>query len=107
MQNGVSTLTDTELVAILLGSGTKNLSVVSLAQLLLKHHNQDLGELSKRSVKELQKFKGIGEAKAITIVSAMELSRRRRDREALPKPKINESEERLSAHAGRVCRQAC
>ena len=93
MQKGASTLTDTELIAILLGSGTKNVSVVNLAQLLLKHHNYDLGELSKRSCKELQKFKGIGEAKAVTIVSAMELSRRRRERDALPKPKINRSED--------------
>lgn len=93
MQKGASTLTDTELIAILLGSGTKNLSAVNLSQLLLKHHNHDLGELSKRSVKELQKFKGIGEAKAITIVSAMELSRRRREREALPKAKVNGSED--------------
>ena len=92
MQKGVNSLTDTELIAILLGSGTKNLSVVNLAQSLLKHHNHDLRELSKCSVKELQKFKGIGEAKAITIVSAMELSRRRK-KDTLSKPRINKSED--------------
>lgn len=93
MQKGVNSLTDTELIAILLGSGTRDLSVVNLAQGLLKHHNHDLGELSKRSVKELQKFRGIGEAKAITIVSAMELSRRRREKEKLSKPRIGKSED--------------
>lgn len=91
MQRGSSALTDAELIGILLGSGIKNISAVNLAQLILKHHNHDLGELAKRSVKELQKFKGIGEAKAITIVSAMELGRRRREKDAHQKPKINSS----------------
>ena len=91
MQKGSSALTDAELIGILLGSGTKNMSAVNLAQLILKHHDHDLGELAKRSVKELQKFKGIGEAKAITIVSAMELGRRRREKDVLQKPKIDSS----------------
>ena len=93
MQKGANSLTDTELIAILLGSGTRDLSVVNLAQSLLKHHNHDLKILSKCSVKDLQKFRGIGEAKAITIVSAMELSRRRKEKEALSKPSINKSED--------------
>lgn len=91
MQKGSSALTDAELIGILLGSGSKNMSAVNLAQLILKHHDHDLGALAKRSVKELQKFKGIGEAKAITIVSAMELGRRRREKDAHQKPKISSS----------------
>ena len=78
MDKGSASLTDAELIGILIGSGIKNMSAVSLAQQILKYHNNNLDELAKRSVKELQKFKGIGEAKAITIVSAMELSRRKK-----------------------------
>jgi DNA repair protein RadC len=91
IQKGTSALSEAELIGILLGSGTKNLSAVGLAQSILKQHNNDLNELAKRSVKELQKFKGIGEAKAVTIVSAMELGRRRKTSEKLQKPKIDSS----------------
>jgi len=88
IQKGTSALSEAELIGILLGSGTKNLSAVGLAQAILKQHNNDLNELAKRSVKELQKFKGIGEAKAVTIVSAMELSRRRQISEKAEKPRV-------------------
>jgi DNA repair protein RadC len=91
IQKGPSVLSEAELIGILLGSGTKNLSAVGLAQTILKQHNYDLNELAKRSVKELQKFKGIGEAKAVSIVSAMELGRRRRNNERLPKARITNS----------------
>lgn len=91
MHKGSGALTEAELIGILIGSGTKNVSAVSLAQLILKHYNNDLSELAKRSVKELQKFKGIGEAKAITIVSAMELGRRRKEKEQTLKPKLTGS----------------
>lgn len=91
MQKGCSALTDAELIAILLGSGTKQISAVNLAQMVLKHHNHDLHELAKRSVQELQQFKGIGEAKAITIVSAMELGRRRKEQNTLERPRIHTS----------------
>jgi DNA repair protein RadC len=90
MQKGNTALTDAELLGILIGSGTKKMSAVSLAQFILKHYDNDLNVLAKRSVKELQQFKGIGEAKAIAIVSALELSRRRESR-ALPKPKFYDS----------------
>lgn len=91
IQKGTSALSEAELLGILLGSGTKNLTAVGLAQSILKQHNNDLNELAKRSVKELQKFKGIGEAKAVTIVSAMELARRRKTTDKLQKPKISTS----------------
>lgn len=92
MHKGSSFLTEAELIGILIGSGTKNISAVSLAQLILNHYNNDLSELAKSSVKELQKFKGIGEAKAITIVSAMELGRRRKEKEHTLKPRITDSQ---------------
>lgn len=75
---GKSVLSDAELIAILIGSGTRSLSAVDLAKYILSSVNYDLGELAKLSIKDLQKFKGIGEAKAIAIVSAMELGRRRK-----------------------------
>jgi len=77
IQKGTNALSEAELVGILLGSGTRNMTAVALAQHILSHYNNDLNELARLSVKELQKFKGVGQAKAVAIVSAMELSRRR------------------------------
>ncbi len=76
---GKESLSDAELMAILLGSGTISLSAVDVAKLVLKGCNNNLNDLAKLSVKDLQKFKGIGEAKAITIISALELGRRRKE----------------------------
>ena len=75
---GKSVLSDAELIAILLGSGTKSLSAVDLAKHILSSVNYDLSQLAKLSISDLKKFKGIGEAKAISIVSALELGRRRK-----------------------------
>ncbi|WP_419241648.1 RadC family protein [Cardinium endosymbiont of Nabis limbatus] len=77
LRQGASSLTDAELLAVLIGSGTRDTSVVVLAQHILKANGHSLQELAKRSVQELQRFKGIGEAKAVAIVCAMELTRRR------------------------------
>jgi DNA repair protein RadC len=89
---GKSVLSDAELIAILLGSGTKSLSAVDLAKHILSSVNYDLSQLAKLSISDLKKFKGIGEAKAITIVSALELGRRRKLVTALPqKVKISAS----------------
>lgn len=85
---GKDTLSDAELIAILIGSGTVSLSAVDLAKQILQKVNNNLNELAKLSVKDLQKFKGIGEAKAITIVSALELGRRRKESEPNKKAKI-------------------
>ncbi|MDX2191667.1 MAG: DNA repair protein RadC [Bacteroidota bacterium] len=79
LQKGKLTLTDAELIAILLGSGTRSMSAVELAKIILKSCNNDLNALSQLSIKELMKFKGIGEAKAITIAAALELARRKSD----------------------------
>ncbi|MDR1357195.1 MAG: DNA repair protein RadC [Tannerellaceae bacterium] len=78
MQKGGSALTDAELLAILIGSGTRDESAVQLAQRILHSVKNNLNALGKLSVKELTSgFKGIGEAKAVTISAALELGRRR------------------------------
>lgn len=76
---GRNALSDAELLAILIGSGTRNQSAVELSKLVLKENGNDLNSLSKLTVNELTKFKGIGEAKAVTIVAAMELARRKKE----------------------------
>jgi DNA repair protein RadC len=93
LEKGSSSLSDAELVAILIGSGTVSMSAVDLSRQILASVNNDLHKLSLLSIKELQKFKGIGEAKAITIVSALELGRRRKEQEAIQKPRITCSKE--------------
>ncbi len=85
---GKATLSDAELIAILLGTGTSKLSAVDLAKNILQAVNNDLNELARLTVKDLMKIKGIGEAKAITIISALELGRRRKDFHAEERPKI-------------------
>ena len=91
LAKGKSTLTDAELVAILIGSGNRNESAVTLCKRILASVDNNLNALSKLSVKQLMTFKGIGEAKAISIVAALELGRRRRGEEALEKKKITSS----------------
>jgi DNA repair protein RadC len=88
---GTSSLSDAELVAILIGSGTANASAVEVAKKILAAGQNNLNELAKLGVKDLMKIKGIGEAKAITIVAALELGRRRREVDSTEKPKINSS----------------
>lgn len=82
LQKGRAVLSDAELLAILLGSGTAKLSAVDVAKLVLKAAQNDLNALARFSVKELMKQKGIGEARAITIVAALELGRRRKEADA-------------------------
>ena len=77
LQKGVSVLSDAELIAILIGSGNKKQSAVTLSKFILNEFNQDLNLLSKKSVNDLIKFNGIGEAKAISIIAALELGKRR------------------------------
>jgi DNA repair protein RadC len=81
-------LSNVELLAILLGTGTRALSAVDLARELFSSANHNLSELSRLSIKDMIKCKGIGEAKAITIIAALELGRRRRIKEVLDKKKI-------------------
>ncbi|MEX2513017.1 MAG: DNA repair protein RadC [Cyclobacteriaceae bacterium] len=88
---GKSHLSDAELIAILIGSGTRSLSAVDLSRHILKSVGNDLSQLARLSVNDLKKFKGIGEAKAISIVSALELGRRRKNAEPQKKYKISSS----------------
>jgi DNA repair protein RadC len=88
---GKTSLSDAELIAILIGSGTKTMSAVDLSRLILRHANHDLSVLARLSVKDLMKFKGIGEAKAIAIVSALELGRRRKEQEEPVRQKVTSS----------------
>ncbi|WP_339868832.1 DNA repair protein RadC [uncultured Algoriphagus sp.] len=90
---GRSALTDAELIAILIGSGTPSVSAVDLSKHILGNVNYDLRALAKLSIQDLKKFKGIGEAKAISIIAAMELARRRKDSEPVVKPKISSSQD--------------
>lgn len=85
---GKSALSDAELIAILIGSGTRSISAVDVAKMILYKADNNLNKLAKFSVKDLKKIKGIGEAKAISIVSALELGRRRKDSDFSEKVKI-------------------
>lgn len=78
LHKGRSVLSDAELVAILIGSGSRKESAVELAKRILASVNHNLNELGKLSVKQLMQFKGIGEAKAVSIAAALEIGRRRR-----------------------------
>lgn len=101
LQKGTSALSDAELIAILLGSGTTTMSAVDLAKRILQGAGNNLHDLARLSVKDLMKFKGIGEAKAITIIAALELGRRRKELDPEEKPKIVSSRvayELLKAH---------
>ncbi len=88
---GRQALSDAELLAILIGSGSKGESAVTLAQRILASVENNLHELGKRSVKDLQRFKGIGEAKAISIAAALELGRRRQLSDLRERPRISGS----------------
>ncbi|MFQ3239196.1 MAG: DNA repair protein RadC [Olleya marilimosa] len=91
LYKGKVALSDAELVAILIGSGNRQESAVALCKRILASTDNNLSQLGKLSIKQLMEFKGIGEAKAITIIAALELGRRRRGGEALDKMKITSS----------------
>ncbi|WGH75412.1 DNA repair protein RadC [Tenacibaculum tangerinum] len=88
---GKTALSDAELVAILIGSGNRQESAVALAKRILLSVNNDLNTLAKLSVEELMRFKGIGEAKAIAIITALEFGKRRQFEERMSISKIRSS----------------
>lgn len=90
---GADALSNAELIAILLGTGMSKTSAVDLAKNILNLADNNLHQLGRLGSEELQKVKGIGEAKAITILAAMELSRRRQSAELPAKPKIGSSKD--------------
>lgn len=92
LHKGKRALTKAELVAILLGSGSRNESAVSLSQRILQKQDDRLKKMAKMSVSELMKYNGIGEAKAISITAALELANRMQEEAVLELDKVNSSE---------------
>ena len=90
---GRTALSDAELLAIILGSGSRHQTAVELAQELLISSENDLSRFSKLSLKDLQKFKGVGEAKAVSVLAALELGRRRKDTDAAKRTKLTSSQQ--------------
>ena len=88
---GKSALSDAELIAIIIGSGTQNLSALDLAKTILKDFDGDLLRFSRVQTNELMKIKGIGQAKAVSIIACLELGRRRNKTSQLAKTKITQS----------------
>ncbi|MBT8299633.1 MAG: DNA repair protein RadC [Maribacter sp.] len=93
VRKGQAVLSDAELIAILIGSGSKNESAVELSKRILASANNNLNELGKLTIRQLMQFKGIGEAKAVTIAAALEIGRRRRGEEAQKITKIASSKD--------------
>lgn len=91
MLKGKAALSDAELIAILIGSGSRNESAVQLSKRILASVDNNLNALGKQSLQQLMGFKGIGEAKAISIAAAMELGRRRREEEVIKLDRITGS----------------
>lgn len=91
LAKGKQVLSDAELIAILIGSGNREETAVDLSKRMLKNWENNLNDLGKAGIKDLMKFKGIGEAKAITIAAAMELGRRRQLSDIKERPQIRSS----------------
>ena len=91
MLKGKAALSDAELLAIIIGSGSRSESAVDLSKRILAHVQNNLNALGKLSLKQLTDFKGIGEAKAISIIAATELGRRRRAEDAVELQKVTSS----------------
>jgi len=89
---GVQFLTDTELLAILLGSGTRNMTAVEVARLILKGAGNDLQMLGRQGIRDLTRVRGVGPAKAITLLAALELGRRRAGLQHTEKTAVKSSE---------------
>ncbi len=88
---GTRSLSDAELLAILIGSGNISESAVELSRRIFASVNNDLNELGKKQIADLTSFKGIGKAKAVSIVAALELGRRRKEQSATVRTMISQS----------------
>ncbi len=99
VKKGKQALSNSELLAILLGSGSRSESAVSLAQRILQASDNNLNELGLQPLVKLMEFKGIGEAKAITIAAAMELGRRRQMTAPKERPQVRSSKDAFDAVA--------
>lgn len=92
MMHGVRALSNAELLAILIGSGSREETAIELSQRILNDTGNNFNTLGKYDLKTLMNYKGIGEAKAITIIAAMELGRRRREEDVPDRPLLNSSQ---------------
>ena len=93
LAKGKTVLSDAELIAILIGSGNREESAVALSKRILQSVKGNINELAKLYVEKLTEFKGVGDAKAISIITALELGKRRQLEVALEKPKITSSKD--------------
>ena len=93
LAKGARSLTDAELIAILIGSGNLDETAVELSKRILSSVENNLNGLSRKGIDYLKKFNGIGEAKAITIVAAIELANRRKEADVFSKRKISGSKD--------------
>ncbi len=93
LAKGIESLSDAELIAILIGSGNREESAVELSKRILSDNKNNLNETAKLSISDLQKYKGIGEAKAISIVAALELGKRRNISEVIERKQIKSSKD--------------
>ena len=91
LSKGKGSLSNAELIAILIGSGNRTENAITLSQRILLNVDNNLGELGKQSIAQLMTFKGIGEAKAVSIAAALELGKRRRAETAIDLLKIGSS----------------
>lgn len=93
LKKGRGALSDAELLAILMGSGSRNESAVDLSKRILKDVSNNLLQLSKLDIASLTKYKGVGTVKAVTLLAALELGRRRREAEVIEKKVIRTSKD--------------
>ena len=93
LEKGVAALSNAELIAILIGSGNTTETAVGLSQRILSDVDNDLHRLAQLSLTELMQYKGIGEAKAISIIAALEIGRRRNLSKALERKTVSSSQE--------------
>ncbi len=102
MMKGATALSDAELLAILIGSGNREETAVELCRRILGDNHNNLNELARLSIADLQKYKGIGEAKAITLIAALELGKRRRSEEAVERKKVTSSKDLFEVFAPKL-----
>lgn len=103
MKKGIHTLSNSELLAILFGTGTRNESAVELARGLLDSTGNNLNNLARMSIKDICKIKGIGEAKAISVLTALELGKRRAGEQAFARKYIKTSRDAYEIISSRLC----
>lgn len=103
MNKGEQSLSDAELLAILIGSGNKDESAVELMKRVLSACDNNLNTLAKWQQKDYQQFKGIGQAKSITIMAALELGRRRKQQEVRQKIQIKNSKDIYELYQSVMC----